>query len=185
MNGSNFNREISFDIVEHIGVITTYSTGWNKELNLVSWNGAAPKYDIREWSPDHAHMSRGVTLHEKEMRTILDLIRNRRRKNRYDSRVSGNSGTDRAGMSDGEPRRRREEGDDGVNAGETACAANACSETAGRGDDADRGEGRSAASVSAYEEHGCISCADDTEPAETVCGIDEAGYEENEMNRVF
>ena len=120
MNGSNFDREISFDIVEHLGVITTYSTGWNKELNLVSWNGAAPKYDIREWSPDHAHMSRGVTLHEKEMRTILDLIRNRNRKSRYDS--------------------RREERDDGVSTGQRACAAKACSETAGGGDAADREE---------------------------------------------
>ena len=107
MNGSNFDREISFDIVEHLGVITTYSTGWNKELNLVSWNGAAPKYDIREWSPDHAHMSRGVTLHEKEMRTILDLIRNRNRKSRYDSRGAGSSSVSRPGVPDGETQRRK------------------------------------------------------------------------------
>ncbi len=165
MNGSNFDREISFDIVEHLGVITTYSTGWNKELNLVSWNGAAPKYDIREWSPDHAHMSRGVTLHEKEMRTILDLIRNRNRKSRYDS--------------------RREERDDGVSTGQRACAAKACSETAGGGDAADREEGHGAAFMGTCDDHGCISCADDTEPVETVCGIDEAGYEEDGMNSVF
>lgn len=165
MNGSNFDREISFDIVEHLGVITTYSTGWNKELNLVSWNGAAPKYDIREWSPDHAHMSRGVTLHEKEMRTILDLIRNRNRKSRYDS--------------------RREERDDGVSTGQRACAVKACSETAGGGDAADREEGHGAAFMGTCDDHGCISCADDTEPVETVCGIDEAGYEEDGMNSVF
>ena len=165
MNGSNFDREISFDIVEHLGVITTYSTGWNKALNLVSWNGAAPKYDIREWSPDHAHMSRGVTLHEKEMRTILDLIRNRNRKSRYDS--------------------RREERDDGVSTGQRACAAKACSETAGGGDAADREEGHGAAFMGTCDDHGCISCADDTEPVETVCGIDEAGYEEDGMNSVF
>ena len=139
MNGSNFDREISFDIVEHLGVITTYSTGWNKELNLVSWNGAAPKYDIREWSPDHAHMSRGVTLHEKEMRTILDLIRNRNRKSRYDSRGAGSSSVSRPGVPDGETQRRREECDDGVSTGQRACAAKACSETAGGGDAADRG----------------------------------------------
>lgn len=185
MNGSNFDREISFDIVEHIGVITTYSTGWNKELNLVSWNGAGPKYDIREWSPDHAHMSRGVTLHEKEMRTILDLIRNRNRKSRYDNRGSGGSDPSRSGMTDSELRRIRDESDDGAGTGESACAANACSETAGRGDDADRGEKHGAESVGTCDEHGCISCADDTEPVETVCGIDEAGYEEDGMNSVF
>jgi len=72
------NREVSFDIVERIGVITKNSTGWCKELNLVSWNGATPKYDIRDWNPDHSHMSRGVTLHEREMRVLFDLIKDRR-----------------------------------------------------------------------------------------------------------
>ena len=185
MNGSNFDREISFDIVEHLGVITTYSTGWNKELNLVSWNGAAPKYDIREWSPDHAHMSRGVTLHEKEMRTILDLIRNRNRKSRYDNRGLGGSGPSRSGMPDSELRRIRGESDDGAGAGESACAVNACSETAGRRDDADQGDKHGAEPVGTCDEHGGISCACDTGSAEISCGIDEEGYEEDEMSSVF
>ena len=86
MNGKDSGREISFDIVEEIGVLTTYTTGWSKELNLVSWNGGAPKYDIRDWSPDHSRMSRGVTLHEKEMRLILDLMRNRNRRQSYGNR---------------------------------------------------------------------------------------------------
>ena len=81
MNMNNdFDREISFDIVEQLGVITSYSTGWCKELNLVSWNGGTPKYDIRDWAPDHEHMSRGVTLHEKEMRTVIELLRRRNRR---------------------------------------------------------------------------------------------------------
>ena len=185
MNGSNFDREISFEIVEHLGVITTYSTGWNKELNLVSWNGAAPKYDIREWSPDHAHMSRGVTLHEKEMRTILDLIRNRRRKNRYDSRGTGTGSPGRVGIPDGGAEHRGGDGNDGVSTGERTCAADACAEAACSDDDAVRGADRSDLPVCACDEDGCISCADDTEPAETGCGIDEAGYEEDEMSSAF
>ena len=40
--------EISFEIVEHICVLSTGSKGWTKELNLISWNGRAPKYDLRE-----------------------------------------------------------------------------------------------------------------------------------------
>ena len=80
---SGFDREVRFNIVEHIGVISTHSTGWNKELNLVSWNGGQPKYDIRDWDMDHEHMSRGVTLHEKEMRQIFELMKNRRMENRF------------------------------------------------------------------------------------------------------
>lgn len=77
MNG-DFDREITFEITEQIGVLTSYPTGWKKELNLVKWNGANPKYDIRDWDPEHAHMSRGVTLHEKEMRLIFELLKKRR-----------------------------------------------------------------------------------------------------------
>ena len=69
--------------MEHIGVLSTHSTGWNKELNLVSWNGGQPKYDIRDWDMAHEHMSRGVTLHEKEMRQIFELMKKRRIENRF------------------------------------------------------------------------------------------------------
>lgn len=80
---NGFDREVRFEILEHIGVLSTHSTGWNKELNIVSWNGGQPKYDIRDWDLDHEHMSRGVTLHEKEMRQIFDLMKKRRMENRY------------------------------------------------------------------------------------------------------
>lgn len=73
-----FDREVTFEIVEEIGVIATHSTGWRKELNLVSWNGGPAKYDIRDWDPDHSRMSRGVTLKEQEMRQIVELLRKRR-----------------------------------------------------------------------------------------------------------
>lgn len=80
---SGFDREVRFNIVEHIGILSTHSTGWNKELNIVSWNGGQPKYDIRDWDLDHEHMSRGVTLHEKEMRQIFELMKKRRVESRF------------------------------------------------------------------------------------------------------
>lgn len=49
-------------------------THWTKELNCISWNGAAPKYDIRDWSPDHEKLSRGITLTEEEMGKIREMI---------------------------------------------------------------------------------------------------------------
>ena len=70
----NARTEIEFEITEKIGVIKAYPTGWNKELNLVAWNGNPAKYDIRDWSPGHEHMSRGVTLHPDEMRKVLKLL---------------------------------------------------------------------------------------------------------------
>ena len=72
------DRPVSFEILEEIGVLSTYSTGWAKELNLVSWNGGQPRYDIRDWDPQHRRMSRGITLQEQEMRTLVDSLRRRR-----------------------------------------------------------------------------------------------------------
>lgn len=71
--------EVSFDIVEQIGVLATYSTGWSKEINLVSWNGGPARYDIRDWDPHHQRMSKGVTFEEKEMRSLVDSFRRRRK----------------------------------------------------------------------------------------------------------
>ena len=44
--------EIKCTTIEKIGIIRQGTNGWNKELRLVSWNDADPKYDIRDWSPD-------------------------------------------------------------------------------------------------------------------------------------
>ena len=32
----------------------------------MSWNGGAPKYDLRDWAPDHEKMGKGITLTEEE-----------------------------------------------------------------------------------------------------------------------
>jgi hypothetical protein len=66
--------EIKFDIVKRIGVLSTSSRGWNKELNLISWNDREPKFDIREWSPDGTTMGKGVTLTSEELLTLKELI---------------------------------------------------------------------------------------------------------------
>ncbi len=71
------NSDITYDIKEHIGVIKTFNTGWQKELKIVSWNGGNPKYDIREWDMDHTHMTRGITLFPDEMQEICRLLADR------------------------------------------------------------------------------------------------------------
>lgn len=67
--------DINYEITEHIATLSTSSRGWTKELNLVSWNGRSPKYDIRDWAPDHAKMGKGVTLSEDEARALLEALK--------------------------------------------------------------------------------------------------------------
>lgn len=66
--------DIKYEIKEELGEIATSARGWTKELNLVSWNGAAPKYDIREWAPEHERMGKGVILTEEEARKLYGLL---------------------------------------------------------------------------------------------------------------
>lgn len=66
--------EIKFEIKETLGVLSEGSKGWQKELNLVSWNDREPKYDIREWSPDHEKMGKGITLSKEELLALKELL---------------------------------------------------------------------------------------------------------------
>ena len=69
--------EISFEIIETLGVLSTSTKGWTKELNLISWNGREPKYDIREWSPEHDKMGKGVTLSKDELDALKGILKKR------------------------------------------------------------------------------------------------------------
>ena len=42
--------DIIFEITEHIDTVSESKNGeYTLELNKVSWNGKAPKYDLRRW----------------------------------------------------------------------------------------------------------------------------------------
>ncbi len=69
--------EFKYEITEEIGVLGENARGWTKELNMISWNGSKPKYDIRDWAPDHSRMGKGVTLSEDEFETLKELIADR------------------------------------------------------------------------------------------------------------
>ena len=68
------NQELMFEIINQIGVISTSASGWNVELNRVSWNGNEPKYDVRSWSPDHTKMGKGITFSEEELVALSELL---------------------------------------------------------------------------------------------------------------
>ena len=66
--------EIKYEIIETLAVLSESSKGWKKELNLISWNGREPKYDLREWSEDHTKMGKGVTLTLDELQTLKESL---------------------------------------------------------------------------------------------------------------
>ena len=66
--------DIKFEIKENIGTLSESAKGWTKELNLVSWNGAAPKDDLRDWAPEHEKMGKGITLIPDEVQELYKLL---------------------------------------------------------------------------------------------------------------
>ena len=66
--------EFSYEIIKTIAVLSTSKSGWSKELNLVAWNGKETKYDIREWSPEHDKMGKGITLSDDEFAKLKEIL---------------------------------------------------------------------------------------------------------------
>ncbi|MBF8808673.1 MAG: hypothetical protein IC227_11005 [Enterococcus lacertideformus] len=69
-------QEFSYEIIEEIAVLSENNKGWRKELNLVSWNGRPPKFDLRDWAPDHEKMGKGLTLSNEEFEALQKAIEN-------------------------------------------------------------------------------------------------------------
>ena len=67
--------ELKLETVENLGILSENAKGWRKELNLVSWSEREPKYDIREWNPDHTRMSKGVTFTEDEVKVLFEILK--------------------------------------------------------------------------------------------------------------
>jgi len=66
--------DLKFEIIEHIGVLSENNKGWTKERNLISWNDRAPKYDLRDWAPEHKKMGKGLTLSMEEALKLKALL---------------------------------------------------------------------------------------------------------------
>lgn len=69
--------DIKYEIVKEIGVLSETPSGWRKEVNLVSWNDKPAKLDIRDWSPEHEKMGKGITLSDEEASKLMVFLMER------------------------------------------------------------------------------------------------------------
>ncbi len=67
-------REIQYEIVKEIAVLSTGDSGYTKEINLISWSGKEPKYDIRSFSPNREKCGKGITLNADEAAALLKAL---------------------------------------------------------------------------------------------------------------
>ena len=67
-------KEIQYEIVKEIAVLSASDSGYTKEINLISWNGREPKYDIRSFSPNREKCGKGITLNADETAALLEAL---------------------------------------------------------------------------------------------------------------
>ena len=63
--------EIKYEVVQRIAVLSQRPRGWERQLNLISWND---KYDIRDWSPDGTRMGKGISLSGEELAILKGIL---------------------------------------------------------------------------------------------------------------
>ena len=66
--------EIKYEIVQKIAVLSQRPRGWERQLNLISWNEGEPKYDIRDWSPDGSRMGKGISMSAEELGALKGIL---------------------------------------------------------------------------------------------------------------
>ena len=67
-------KQITCEIVKPIEALSENGRGYTKEVNLVAWNNATAKLDIREWRPEHERCGKGMTLSESEGRKLMNAL---------------------------------------------------------------------------------------------------------------
>ena len=71
---SDDSEDIECSIVELYGIFSQGIKFWNKEVNLVSWNGRPAKIDIRNWQRDHQKCGKGIALTREEAEELVKLL---------------------------------------------------------------------------------------------------------------
>lgn len=67
-------KELKYEIINKLGIISQGNKGWHKALTRVSWNQGEPKYDLRTWDEEYKKAGKGITLSEEELRELKKLI---------------------------------------------------------------------------------------------------------------
>ena len=68
--------EFSYEIKEKLGTISE-NGNYSKELNIISYNGAEQKYDLRNWTTEEdgtRKMQKGLTLTKEEVLKLKELL---------------------------------------------------------------------------------------------------------------
>lgn len=66
--------DIKYEIKAECGILSKSNKDWTKEINIIAWNDGKPKADIRDWSPNHEKMGKGITLTLEECTALASAL---------------------------------------------------------------------------------------------------------------
>lgn len=71
-------KKFKYEIKEHFGVVAEEKGYRTLELNLVSFNDAEPKFDLRRWvnKDGERTMGKGCTMTGEQLLTLRELLNN-------------------------------------------------------------------------------------------------------------
>lgn len=68
-------KDFKYEIVEHIGTVSTSPDGmYATEVNMISYNDAPAKVDIRNWNKETGKMYKGIALNKHETKKLIQLL---------------------------------------------------------------------------------------------------------------
>ena len=68
------DEDVECEIIESYGKFSEGQRNWNKEVNLVSWNGRPAKIDIRSWQRNHEKCGKGIAITREEAEELTKLL---------------------------------------------------------------------------------------------------------------
>lgn len=69
-------KVLTYDVIRHIGTFFK-KDNYSKELNIVSWNGRQPVYDIRGWrvnAEGEKHPLKGLSMSKDDLIALKLLL---------------------------------------------------------------------------------------------------------------
>ena len=69
-------KELSYEVIKHIGVISE-KNGYSKEVNIISWNGRPPVFDIRGFRTGNdglQHPLKGISMSKADLIALKELL---------------------------------------------------------------------------------------------------------------
>lgn len=71
------NKEFKYKIEKHLGTVSRSDDGkYTTEVNLISYNDAPAKIDIRNWNKETGRMYKGITLTQEEAKVLGQILLN-------------------------------------------------------------------------------------------------------------